>query len=153
MELKLTPMIDKKTPKSTLRSMKYCTEFLNKENATNILLSALGVVVTGLASWGVAMLTKWLNTKIKDKQLGMFLTKITTIITDAVMAVYQEFVEVLKKNGKFDAAAQQEAKEKAIAIIEGQLTDDMRSFIQDNFGDIKAWISSKIEAVLYNLKN
>lgn len=119
----------------------------------NILLSALGVVVTGLASWGVAMLTKWLNTKIKDKQLGMFLTKITTIITDAVMAVYQEFVEVLKKNGKFDAAAQQEAKEKAIAIIEGQLTDDMRSFIQDNFGDIKAWISSKIEAVLYNLKN
>lgn len=123
------------------------------EQFVQILLSALGVIVTGLASWGVAMLTKWLNTKIKDKQLGMFLTKITTIITDAVMAVYQEFVEVLKKNGKFDAAAQQEAKEKAIAIIEGQLTDDMRSFIQDNFGDIKAWISSKIEAVLYNLKN
>ena len=119
----------------------------------NIILSALGVVVMGLASWGVAVLTNWLNTKIKDKNLAMFLTKITTIITDAVKAIYQDFVEVLKKQGKFDAEAQKVAKEKALDIIKGQLTEEMKEYITSNFGDIEKWISDKIEAVLYTLKN
>lgn len=119
----------------------------------NILLSALGVIVTGLASWGVAMLTRWLNTKIKDKKLATFLTKITTIVTDAVMSVFQSFVQTLKDNGKFDEAAQKEAKEKAMTIITGQLTDDMKTFITENYGNIQTWISEKIESVLYSLKN
>lgn len=119
----------------------------------NIVLSALGVVVMGLASWGVAVLTNWFNTKIKDKNLAMFLTKITTIITDAVKAIYQDFVEALKKEGKFDAEAQKVAKEKALEIIKGQLTEEMREYITSNFGDIEKWISDKIESVLYTLKN
>ena len=111
------------------------------QEVLNILLSALGIVVTGLASWGVAMFTRWLNTKIKDKKLATFLTKITTIVTDAVMAVFQSFVQTLKDNGKFDEAAQKEAKERAMTIITGQLTDDMKTFITENYGDIQTWIS------------
>lgn len=119
----------------------------------NILLSALGIIVTGLVSWGVVVFTNWLNTKIKDKNLAMFLTKVTTIVTDAVKTVYQEFVEALKKDGKFGAEAQAQAKEKALAIIKGQLTDELRSYIESNFGDIEKWLGEKIEAVLYTLKN
>lgn len=119
----------------------------------NILLSALGIVVTGLVSWGVVVLTNWLNTKIKDKNLAMFLTKVTTIVTDAVKTVYQEFVEALKKDGKFDAEAQVKAKDKALAIIKQQLTDELKSYIETNFGDVEKWLGEKIEAVLYTLKN
>lgn len=119
----------------------------------NILLSALGIVVTGLVSWGVVVLTNWLNTKIKDKNLAMFLTKVTTIVTDAVKTVYQEFVEALKKDGKFDAEAQAKAKDKALAIIKQQLTDELKSYIETNFGDVEKWLGEKIEAVLYTLKN
>ena len=119
----------------------------------NILLSALGVIVTGLVSWGVVVLTNWLNTKIKDKNLAMLLTKATTIVSDAVKTVYQEFVEALKKDGKFDAEAQTQAKEKALAIIKGQLTDEIKTFIENNFGDVQNWLAEKIEAVLYTLKN
>lgn len=119
----------------------------------NILLSALGVIVTGLVSWGVVVLTNWLNTKIKDKNLAMLLTKATTIVSDAVKTVYQEFVEALKKDGKFDAEAQAQAKEKALAIIKGQLTDEIKTFIENNFGDVQNWLAEKIEAVLYTLKN
>ncbi len=119
----------------------------------NILLSALGVIVTGLVSWGVVVLTNWLNTKIKDKNLAMLLTKATTIVSDAVKTVYQEFVEALKKDGKFDAEAQAQAKEKALAIIKGQLTDEIKTFIESNFGDVQNWLAEKIEAVLYTLKN
>lgn len=119
----------------------------------NIVLSALGVVVMGLASWGVAVLTNWFNTKIKDKNLAMLLTKITNIITDAVKAVYQQFVEALKKEGKFTEEAAKEAKDKALEIIKGQLTEEMRTFIQSNFGDLGKWLSEQIETVLYTLKN
>lgn len=119
----------------------------------NIIFSAIGIVVTGLVSWGVAVLINWLNTKIKDKNLAMFLTKITTIVTDAVKSIYQESVEILKKNGKFDAAAQAEAKQKAKDIITKQLTDEMKDYITSNFGEIDNWLGEKIESILYTLKN
>ena len=59
----------------------------------------------------------------------------------------------VKKDGKFDKEAQEEAKRRAICIINGQLTKDMKKFITENFGDIEEWIGKKIEAVIYNLKN
>ena len=123
------------------------------QEVLNIIFSAIGIVVTGLVSWGVAVLINWLNTKIKDKNLAMFLTKITTIVTDAVKSIYQESVEVLKKNGKFDAAAQAEAKQKAKDIITKQLTEEMKGYITSNFGEIDNWLSEKIESILYTLKN
>lgn len=118
----------------------------------NIILTGLSIIVTGLCSWATAALVSFLNEKIKDKKLARFVTRITLIVTDAVQCIYQEFVEVLKAEGKFDEAAQQEAKRRALAIIEGQLTNEMQAYITENFGEIEAWISEKIEAVIYQLK-
>ena len=118
----------------------------------NVLISVISLVATGLASWGVKALIDFLNTKIQDKKLANFLTKITVIVTDAVQAVFQSFVETLKENGKFDEKAQLEAKQKAIDIIKGQLTADMKQYIEANFGDIEEWISVKIESIIYALK-
>lgn len=118
----------------------------------SILWSAVGVVVTGLASWGVGVLIQFMNSKMKDKELAKHLTAITQIITDAVMSVFQSFVETLKCNGKFDAAAQEEAKQKALDIVLNQLTPELTNYIKTNYGDIKTWVSNKIESVIYNLK-
>ena len=74
------------------------------------------------------------------------------IITDAVQCVYQEFVEVLKKEGGFTEEAQKEAKERAMNIIYGQLSEKMKQFIIDNYGNIETWLSEKIESVIYSLK-
>lgn len=119
----------------------------------NIIWSAVGIILTGLASWGVAALTKWLNSKISDKDVAAKITKILNIIADAVKQIYQEFVEVLKNEGKFDEAAQKQAKEKALAIIKGQLTEDLKTYITSTFGDVETYISNQIEVALYNLKN
>ena len=118
-----------------------------------ILLTALSVLVTGLATWGVSDLTKWLNTKIKDTKAAGYLTQITQIVTDAVMNVFQSFVQTLKDNGNFGEEAQAEAREKALAIIQSQLTDELKAYIQENFGDMQNWLLSKIEAIIYSLKN
>ena len=122
------------------------------ETIKDILLSACSIVVTGLLGWGVTVLTSWLNTKIKDKKLASYLTKITQITTDAVECVFQSFVETLKNNDKFDQNAQKEAKDKALEIINSQLTDELKDFIADNYGDIQKWLLNKIESVIYQLK-
>lgn len=80
-------------------------------------------------------------------------TQCLNIVVDAVKQIYQEFVEALKKEGKFDAKAQAEAKEKAIAIIKNQLTPELTEFIKENYGDVQEWILNQIEVALYNLKN
>ena len=122
------------------------------ETIKDILLSACSIVVTGLLGWGVTVLSSWLNTKIKDKKLASYLTRITQITTDAVECVFQSFVETLKNNDKFDQNAQKEAKDKALEIINSQLTDELKDFIADNYGDIQKWLLNKIESVIYQLK-
>lgn len=119
----------------------------------NIILSAVSILVTGLVSWGVGLLISWLNSKIKDQDLARHLTAVTQIVTDAVMNVFQSFVDTLKKNGGFDEAAQKEAKDRATEIIMNQLTPELKSYIIDNYGDLQEWISNKIESVIYNLKS
>lgn len=123
------------------------------QEVLNIIISAVSTVVLGLIGWGVTVLTNWLNTKIKDKKVAEFATNIMNIIMNAVKMIYQEFVEVLKKEGRFDEKAQKEAKEKAMAIIKGQLTEELKSYISDNYGDVEKYISNQIEVILYNLKN
>ena len=72
------------------------------QEVLNIILSAVSILVTGLASWGVGMLISWMNKKIKDQTLVKHLTAVTQIVTDAVMNVFQSFVETLKTNGTFE---------------------------------------------------
>jgi hypothetical protein len=122
------------------------------QEVLNIILSAVSIAVTGLASWAVGLLISWMNKKIKDQTLAKHLTAITQIVTDAVMNVFQSFVETLKNNGKFDEAAQKEAKDRALDIIMKQLTPELKDYITTNFGDLTEWLSNKIESVIYGLK-
>ena len=118
----------------------------------NIILSAVSIIVTGLVGWGVKALTSWLNTKIKDAKMSNCLSQLTMIVSDAVMSVFQMFVDTLKKNGKFDQAAQTEAKEAAMNIVKTQLTPELSKFIKENYGDVEKWLGTKIEAVICDLK-
>ena len=75
------------------------------EELLNAVLAAVGVIIAALASWAAEAIVSWLKLKIKDKKFAALLEKITYIVKDAVQAVYQEFVEGLKKQGKFDEEA------------------------------------------------
>ena len=123
------------------------------QEVLNIIIAAVSVIVTGLASWGVATFTSWISSKMKDKKLAQMLSDIFGIVTDVVMEIFQTYVEALKKEGKFDAAAQQMAKDKAMDKIMARLSDTMKNYIAEHYGDIKAWISEQIEVAIYQLKN
>ena len=122
------------------------------EQFWTIFWSAIGLIVTGLASWLVTVLVAFFNSKIKDKKVAKFMSDITTIVFDAVSCVFQTFVDSLKKANKFDKQAQEEAKQKAFTIIMTQLTPELQEYIESNFGDIQTYIMNRIESVIYSLK-
>lgn len=124
-----------------------------EQSVLNIILAGVSIIVTGLASWGVAIFTNWINSKMKDKKMAALLAQALQIVADAVKLIFQEFVEALKKSGKFDEAAQKEAKEAAIKIIMNKLTPELKEFITANYGDITEWVSNQIEVAIYNFKN
>lgn len=122
------------------------------EQFWTIFWSAVGIIITGLASWLTTVGVNWLNTKIKDKKVVMWTTQIYQIVMNAVQAVFQSFVDVLKKEGKFNEAAQKEAKDRAYKIIVNELTPELKDYITANFGDMKEYLMNQIEAIIYQLK-
>ena len=119
----------------------------------NILLSALGVIITGLATWLSTYIVKLLNEKIKDKQFARWLSQIIEIITNAVKCTYQTYVEALKDKNMFTKEAQEEAIKRTLQSVKSQLSQESIKFIEDNFGDVEKWLIEKIESIIYSLKN
>ena len=123
----------------------------------NILLNIISVIVTAiilpLISYLGLRLTTYLNNKIKDEKTKTLLTKATQIVTNAVRSVFQTYVESLKAEGKFDEHSQNVALKKAKDIVQAEFGDDIKNFINENYGDLTEWITNQIEATINLLKN
>ena len=123
----------------------------------DILLNILSVVVTAvilpLISYAGARLVTYLNSKIKDANAKILLTTATDIVINAVRSVFQTYVDSLKASGNFDAQAQTQALTKAKDIALLQMTDEVKSFIDKNYGSIDAWLTTTIEATINLIKN
>lgn len=122
-----------------------------------VLLNILSVVVTAvilpLISYAGTRLISYLNSKIKDEKAKEFLSQATTVVTNAVRAVFQTYVESLKKSGNFGAEAQLEALNKAKDIALSQLSEEVKDYITKNYGDINNWLTTQIEATINLIKN
>lgn len=118
-----------------------------------ILFSALGVIITGLATWGTSVLVTWLNSKIKNKELAAFATTILNIVNAAVKATYQSYVEGLKGTDAWTKEAQEQALQMALETAKEELTVEVIAYIQQQHGDVDKYIKTLIESVLYDLKN
>ena len=122
------------------------------ELVLNILIPAASTLVLGLMTWLTTYIVNLLNQKIKDKKLARWSSEVFKIVMNAVQTVFQTFVDTLKKEGNFGPEQQKEAKEKAYAIITSQLTQELKNYITDNFGDMREYLMNQIEAMIYNLK-
>lgn len=118
-----------------------------------ILFSALGIIITGLATWGTSVLVTWLNSKIKNKELAAFAATILNIVNAAVKATYQSYVEGLKGTDAWTKEAQEKALQMALDTVKSELTTGAIAYIQEQHGDVDTYIKTLIESVLYDLKN
>ena len=119
----------------------------------NILAAVSTCIILPLISFLGIKLSQWLSTKIKDEKAAALFTKAVDIVTNAVRITFQTYVESLKNSGSFGKDEQLIAFEKAKAIIASELTEDLKAFITQNYGDLQTWISNQIEATIYKLKN
>lgn len=122
-----------------------------------VLINIISVLVTAvilpLISFAGTKLISWLNTKVKDENAKMQLTVATNIVTNAVLTVFQTYVDSLKTSGTFDSQAQVVALTKAKDIALSQMTKDVQDYIAKNYGDIDTWLTTQIEATIKLLKN
>lgn len=118
-----------------------------------ILLSVVSIVLTALVTWLSERLITYLNTKISNTKYAKYLGDSVAIVTSAVKSTYQTYVEALKNKNMFTEDAQKEALNRAKNTALTQLSQDLKTFISTNFGDLEAWIQETVESSLYDLKN
>lgn len=118
-----------------------------------ILFSALGILITGLATWLTTVAVNWLNTKVKNKKLAEILTTITNTVAIAVRATYQTYVENLKGTNVWTEETQKEALKKALETAKATLSSKAMKYITENYDNIDAFLTSLIESILFDLKS
>jgi hypothetical protein len=110
-----------------------------------MIITACGVAI-------VAKLMQFINgkidvaqTKVKNEKVNWLIDKTQDVITTAVQSVSQTYVSTLKNEGKFDGVAAQEAKKRALEIIDELLTIDARKAIESTYGDVDTYINHAVE--------
>lgn len=109
-------------------------------------LIPLLMVATGFA-------IKWLSTKeaevlnaIDNDTADRYAHMVFETVRDCVSATTQTYVDSMKKQNAFDAEAQKIAFQKTLDAVLAVLTEDAKSYLAVAYGDINAYLSTKIEA-------
>lgn len=122
----------------------------------DIIINIIRVVVTMIIIPLISFLGKTLINYLESKSMSCNFsentTKIELIITNAVKAVFQTYVDALKKSNSFDEKAQKEALAQAKAIIAQHISTNMKEFIIEHFGEYDTWIETQIEAAVHTIK-
>ena len=109
------------------------------------IIPLLGVLTTFFMKWVNAKSAE-IQANINDTTLKKYMEMLTSTITDCVIATNQTYVESLKAQGKFDAAAQQRAFELTSKAVMEILSEDAKIYLASAVGDLNAYITKKIEA-------
>lgn len=109
------------------------------------IIPLLGILTTFFMKWVNAKSAE-IQANINDATLKKYMEMLTSTITDCVIATNQTYVESLKAQGKFDAAAQQRAFELTSKAVMEILSEDAKIYLASAVGDLNAYITKKIEA-------
>lgn len=119
----------------------------------SLLYQILEVCIIPLLGLATAYLIKFINvksTEIKNKvdndNADKYIQMVTETISACVIATNQTYVEALKKQNAFTAEAQKEAFQLTYNAVMTILTDDAKRYLAEIYGDVAAYITTKIEA-------
>ena len=128
-------------------------------NLTNLLMELLYVVLIGTIPIVSKYLTQQIEAKkneiLKNDKAENFQNSIDgamSLVEKVVDYVSQTYVDTLKKEGKFDAAAQQNAYNKAVEALEKLMDDDMKHVLINVYGDLSTWMKVAIESYIKSRK-
>ena len=111
------------------------------------------IVILPLSGILVSYFVKWVNVKTTematntDNQLAQkYLNILNDIVSNAVIAVNQTYVNVLKEDDAFDLEAQKKAFNKAYQYVITTLSEEGTKVLSELVGDLGEYITIQIEA-------
>lgn len=118
-----------------------------------LLYEILDVCIIPLLGILTAYIVKFINIKSKEIQSNVdsdtadkYIAMLADTITACVMATNQTYVEALKKKNAFTIEAQKEAFNLTYNAVMAVLTEDAKHYLAETYGDLTAYITTKIEA-------
>ena len=118
-----------------------------------LLYQILEVCVIPLLGVLTAYLVKYIKIKSAEIQATVdndtadkYIALLSDTITACVIATNQTYVEELKKNNAFTAEAQKKAFKLTYDAVMAVLTEEAEKCLSEIYGDLAAYITTKIEA-------
>ncbi len=109
------------------------------------IIPLLGVLTT--------FLVRYINAKMKvladttnDEKQKKYIEMLNNTITDCVIATTQTYVDTLKKQGKFDKEAQEQAFLMTFNAVSSLLTEESKKYLNEAIEDLDLYIKQKIES-------
>ena len=109
------------------------------------LIPLLGVLTTYLVKF-IKIKAAEIADKTNNDMAKKYIEMLGDTITNCVIATNQTYVEALKKQGKFDEAAQKIAFEKTYQAVLDTLSDEAKIYLANIYGDLNALLTNRIEA-------
>lgn len=110
-----------------------------------VLIPILGILTNFLVKWLSAKSLEIQN-KVDSDTADKYVAMLTDTITNCVVATNQTYVDALKKEGKFDAAAQEIAFQLTKEAVLEILNEESKKYLSALYGDLDKFISYKIES-------
>jgi hypothetical protein len=105
----------------------------------------LGVLTMYLVQF-IRLKSQEITNKTDSDLADKYIQMLTDTITTCVIATNQTYVEALKRQGKFDKEAQKEAFKLTYNAVMAVLTDEAKHYLAAIYGDLTAYITTRIEA-------
>ena len=116
---------------------------------TQLILGIVGVLISGLGIYVTYLINKW----VKDQELKDMMNSLNEIVKNAVLEVYQTYVQELKDKDIFDKEAQKIALEHALKIIKENIPEKVEMWLKTNITNYQEYLKGLIEAQIGALKN
>ena len=119
----------------------------------NLLYQILEVCIIPLLGILTAYFVKFINiksseiqNKVKNDNANKYIAMVADTVSACVIATNQTYVEALKKQNAFTAEAHKEAFKITYDAVMAILTDEAKTYLTEIYGDMSAYITTKIEA-------
>lgn len=122
---------------------------------STLLTAVITVAVPVISAFVVVLIKKYAASLTADTdtvKAQAYLTEIADAISDAVAMTSQTYVDALKNAGTFTKEAQTEALQKALAACAASISADAKEFIEELYGDLTEYLTTKIEAEVRSQK-
>ena len=120
------------------------------------LLQAIITVCTPIIA-GYAV--KYLNARSEQAKIATeseivrrYISEATKAVSDAVLFTAQTYVDELKDTGEFTIERQKQAFRVALDKTKELLTVEAKEFLEMTYGDLSAYLATRIEAEIKGLK-